>query len=119
MTVATVRTQRAGRLLALATISAMLAVLLPAGQVATVFGASFVVQAATDTSIPADTTSAAGGSSTYTTLPDLALQQGVAGDISSGTLTLAPPTGFAWKASDATLAIDLVGSPGTDRKSVV
>lgn len=113
MNVATRRSQHAGRLASLATIGAMLAALLPAGQVATVLGAGSILQAATNVSISADTSSAAGGSSTYTTLPDLIVQEGSPGDISSGSLTIAPPTGFAWKASGATLVIDQVGAPGT------
>ncbi len=117
MNVVTRRSQHAGRLASLATIGAMLAALLPAGQVATVFGASFVLQEATNTNISAATTNApgAGGSSTYTTLPDLKVQEGSPGDISSGTFTLAPPAGFAWKSTGpgATIAVDQVASPGT------
>ena len=79
--------------------------LLPTGLVGTVLGASSVVQPASNTAIPANTSSAAGGLNTPTTLPDLKVQEGAAGDIGEGTLILAAPTGFAWASSGAAVAV--------------
>lgn len=104
---------RVARAVALISTALLIASLLPIAPVAVVLGASFIVQPADNTAVPADTTSAAGGSNTYTTLPNLIIQEAGLGDIGAGTLVLSPPTGFAWKATDATLTVDLVGSPGT------
>ena len=97
MTVATIRSQRAGRLLALATISAMLAVLLPAGQVATVLGAASVTAATGGAAIAADTAADA-PSPAWTTLVGPQITEGAPADlVSGGTVLLTAPSGFEFK----------------------
>ena len=66
------------------------------------------------TTISADKTSATGGTTTYTTLDALTIQEASPNDITGGTsLVLAAPAGFAWKATTGTITVDIVGSPGT------
>jgi hypothetical protein len=98
MNVATSRSQRAGRLVSLATIGAMLAVLLPAGQVAFVLAANSVTPAS-GTAISADTTTAAGGSGAWTTLTGPQLN-GTGGTLVAGTqtFTIADPSAFEFRA---------------------
>jgi hypothetical protein len=91
---------RIGGLAVSLTSAALVASLLPTGLVSTVLGDTSVTQAATNTAIPADTT----GTTTYAALPDLKLQEALAGDIKPGTLILTAPAGFAWKSSGASAA---------------
>lgn len=107
MNVAITRSQRAGRLAALASAAALLAALLPAGPVAVVFGAASVTPATIlggATTIGADTAADAPVPA-WTTLVGPQIIEDAAGQlVNNGTIVLTAPSGFEFKTT---------GTPGS------
>ena len=104
MNVAPSRFRRARRLASLAMTGALLAALLPAGQVATVLGAASVVAATGGSAIAADTAADA-PSPAWTTLIGPQIVEDAAGQlVNNGTIVLTAPSGFEFRTT---------GSPGS------